>query len=168
MLAWILIYCPKSILDVSVEKLLEEIRLNDYESLVGDYHVKKDLIAPAMEMLAIESRDAELWFWYKEDRSQRPVIVQRWTEPDTVKEEVNTARQIVRDQGIKHEADILARLAKTTDIVGIEMGPEQLQDMGVVFAYEIARWFGENRHGLILGDDGSWSLVNDGAFSHVD
>ena len=52
-------------------------------------------------------------------------------------------------------------------VIGIELGFSQLEDMGVVFAYEVARWFGEHRGGLIKGDEDNWSLIDCGAYVHI-
>jgi hypothetical protein len=167
MLAWITIYCPVQIDDIAPDRLAEEILLNDFEALASDYKIKQSLVAPSLELLQAEAKESDLWFWYKEDRSLRPVIVQRWTDSEQVDAEVRAAREVVERQSSESMPQISAMLEKTVAVVGIEIGLEQRQDMGIVFAYEIARWFGEHREGLILGDDGGWSVVQDGAFVHL-
>ena len=49
-------------------------------------------------------------------------------------------------------------------IVAVEPGFSQLEDMGIAFAYEIARWFAQSHNGLIRGDDDNWLRTVDGAF----
>lgn len=55
-------------------------------------------------------------------------------------------------------------MKKVCAVIGIEMGFSQLEDMGVVFAYEVARWYGEHRGGLIKGVDENWLSIDDGGF----
>ena len=40
----------------------------------------------------------------------------------------------------------------------------RLTDMGVVLAYELARWLAQKGDGVIVDDDNRWQFVEDGAF----
>ena len=89
-----------------------------------------------------------------------------WTNPDRVAEE---GQEVVEQFSADNDrsARIKTHLQNAKAVVGIEMGFSQLEDMGIVFAYEIARWFGRNRGGMIKDDDDHWSVIDDhGGFSH--
>jgi len=57
------------------------------------------------------------------------------------------------------------RLIGVKEIVGIELAPSMLSDMGVVFAYELARYLAQKADGVIVDDDGTWQEIARGGFS---
>lgn len=57
-----------------------------------------------------------------------------------------------------------ARLAKTKEIVALELGFPMLEDMGVVIAFELARYLAQKGDGLIVDDEDQWQETQDGAF----
>ena len=58
-------------------------------------------------------------------------------------------------------------LRRSVAVVGIEMGYSQLEDMGVVFAYELARYLAQKSEGIICNDEDMWLRVIDGAFDPI-
>ena len=56
------------------------------------------------------------------------------------------------------------RLEETKEIFLLELGFPMLEDMGIVFAYEIARWLAQKGDGLIVDDERYWQIIEDGAF----
>jgi hypothetical protein len=51
-------------------------------------------------------------------------------------------------------------LSQTCLILSIELSPEQLKDMGLLLAYEVARWAAEQGQGLVRALDGKWYRLN--------
>ena len=63
----------------------------------------------------------------------------------------------------KNSADSLGvkcRLAKTQEILAISLRPTQLADLGLLLAYEVARWAAAEGQGLVYGLDGVWYRLN--------
>jgi hypothetical protein len=55
-------------------------------------------------------------------------------------------------------------LRATKEIVAVELGFSQLEDMGIVLAYEIARWLAQKGDGLVVDDDDCWMMVEGGGW----
>lgn len=54
---------------------------------------------------------------------------------------------------------IAGRLQRTEEVIGIEFGYSQLEDMGVVLAYEVARYLGARGDALIKNDLGKRLII---------
>ncbi|UJB69171.1 hypothetical protein HRE53_22720 [Acaryochloris sp. 'Moss Beach'] len=83
-----------------------------------------------------------------------------WTNTERVSEEISEATATLGNS----KPNLKEHIEQTKAVIGIELGASQLSDMGIVFAYEVVRWFGMHKGGLILGGDGDWSQVEKGAF----
>ena len=55
---------------------------------------------------------------------------------------------------------VIEHLSKVTCLLRIELSASQLQDMGLLLAYEVARWTAAKGEGLVLGFDGNWYRLN--------
>ena len=134
----------------------------DYWTLAEDYGIDDTAVVDAaLNLLRVqpngEGLDCELRYQAEDDA--RPVVVHVWDEPGRVAEELEEAKD-----GRDPPAGIMERLGKTKVIVGIELGFSQLEDMGVVLAYEVARWLAQRGDGLIVDDDNAWQSVRDGGW----
>ncbi len=166
---WITIYCRKSVANVSAAQLLAGIRDRDPEASAGvdyltlaeDYEVAEELVKPALDALRVEAQSAEPLDFevaYREP-GLRPIVVHHWAEPERVKEELEEAKDV---RSVPRS--LAKRLAETKEIVALELGFPMLEDMGVVFAYEIARYLAQKGDGLIVDDDDRWQRIKGGAF----
>jgi hypothetical protein len=52
-------------------------------------------------------------------------------------------------------------------VIGLELGFSMLEDMGVVLAYELARYLAQKGDGVIVDDDDRWQVIERGAFSPI-
>lgn len=165
--AWVSVYCSQALGDMpSADALGGDIRNNDFWTLAEDYEVDEALVDSALANFRIETDASGFNLHYGND-GDRPVTVHYWIKPDRVAEE---AQEVVEQLDSNNAAAdrIKKHLQAAQAVVGIEMGFSQFQDMGIVFAYEVARWFGRNRGGLIKDDDDNWSFIdNDGGFGHL-
>lgn len=165
--AWISVYCSKALGDMPpADTLAAEIRNNDFWTLAEDYEIDEDLVDPALANFCIEPDGSGFNLHYRPE-GERPIAVHYWTKPERVEEEI---QEVHEQLGGNNAAvgKIKQHLQAVQAVVGIEMGFSQLEDMGIVFAYEIARWFGRNRGGMIKDDDDNWSFINsDGGVSHL-
>ena len=114
------------------------------------------LVAPAIANLRAT---ADLEIHYGTDR---PVVLDLWATPDRVREETAEAREV---RVPPPEAE--PWLSRCQSIVGIELGFSMLEDMGIVLAYEAARFLAQKYDGVIVDDDDTWQAVEDGQFVPV-
>jgi hypothetical protein len=138
----------------------------DYRSLAEFYGVDGKLVDPALrnlEVVAAEEPNAggstRCLVRYSPGDS-RPVLIHQWTERDRVAEEVDEASNRLSDR----EGIVARHLRETKEVIGIELGASQLKDMGVVLAYEVARYLGARCDGLVKNDLGEWLEIKKGGF----
>ena len=165
--AWVTIYCSNPIGDMPDDATFgKEIRNNDFWTLAEDYGIDESLVDSALANFRLENDGSGFNLHYGQ-HGDRPLTVHYWTNPNRVAEE---GQEVVEQLGADDDrsAKIKTHLQDAKAVVGIEMGFSQLEDMGIVLAYEIARWFGRNRGGMIKDDDDNWSVIDDhGGFSHL-
>ena len=156
--AWISIYCTESTDDVRADQMLTGIRVSDYWTLAEHYGIDEDLVDPALALLKIDSDD-DGWELCYRPAGERQLAIHRWASRDRTTEEVDEVLESFEDDSNELANRILGHLSKVQTVIGIEMGFSQLEDMGIVFAFEIARWFGLHKGGLIRDDEGNWSMI---------
>ena len=164
---WISVYCSKALGDMPpADTLAAEIRKNDFFTLAEDYEIDEDLVDPALANFRIEPDDSGFNLHYR-STGERPIAVHYWTKPERVKEEIQEVHELLGGDSAA-VGKVKQHLQTIQAVVGIEMGFSQLEDMGIVFAYEIARWFGRNRRGMIKDDNDNWLFTSsDGGFIHL-
>jgi len=159
--AWISVYCTQAVGEIKPGQLLEDIRDNDFWTLAEQYDVDEDLVDPALAQLRLVPDKSGFELHYRAE-GERPLVIHYWAAPERVEEEIDEVLESL--DGAAGAPRIADHMQKVQAVIGIEMGASQLTDMGVVLAYEIARWFGSHRGGLIKGDDDNWSLIEDGGY----
>jgi len=172
MAAWISVYCETPVGGLTPQGLLEAISVADYWTLAEWYEVPEEQVQPALAALHVEQAGEGGFDVYElryRDPDQRPVFIRRWAAPARVQEEIREALERLDEPGGAAAEDLRDRLGRVCEVVGIELGWSQVEgDMGVVFAYEIARCLAQLGRGTILGLDDGWSTVDDaGAFVHL-
>jgi len=160
---WITVYCSRDCSALQSTDLASGIRAGDPDALAGvdyftlaeDYDVPETVVAPALEHLRVTG-DFEIH--YESDPDARPVVVHVWTQPGRVREEVEEAREV-------RSAPTSAApfLDGCRAVVGIELGVSMAQTMGVVLAYEVARYIAQKYDGVIVDDEDRWEVVREGA-----
>lgn len=90
---------------------------------------------------------------------ERPILVHRWQVDSDVGDGI--LQDLMKNDP---PAIVAAQLSTISSILVIELHPSQLQDMGLLLGYEVARWAGANGQGLVLGLDGTWYRLN---FNHA-
>ncbi|NJK53217.1 MAG: hypothetical protein HC936_11170 [Leptolyngbyaceae cyanobacterium SU_3_3] len=136
---------------------------NDYWMLAEHYGIDDALVNPALDLLHIEADDDGYELHYRPE-GERQLIIHCWTMPERVKEEIEEVLELFEGDSSEIEIRIREHMRNVRSVIGIEMGFSQLKDMGVVFAYEVARWFGQKYGGLIKDDDDNWSMIEGGVY----
>lgn len=170
---WLTVYCRREVGGLEPSDLLAGIRDQDREAPAGvdywtlaeDYGIEDTAVVDAaLNELRVEAtgKGIDCEVRYRAEDDARPVVLHVWDEPGRVAEELEEAME-----GRDPPEGIVARLKETKAIVGIELGFSQLDDMGVVVAYEIARWLAQRGDGVVVDDDQSWQGVRDGGWVSV-
>lgn len=163
--AWVSVYCTQPIDDVTPHELRTGIRENDYWTLAEQYDVDDDLVDAALALLRIEADNHGFQLQYR-PKGERQIAIHCWTAPERVKEEIEEVLELFDGDSSETATLIQEHMKNVQSVIGIELDFSQLEDMGVVFAYEVARWFGQHRGGLIKGDDDNWSMIEGGGYVH--
>ena len=172
--AWISVYCQQKLGEVEPKQLRNDILQNDYFTLAEQYDIDEALVALALTALRIvpDNGGYEVHYAAESDSNEqqlrsRPVVIHIWESPDRVQEEIEEVLECLNGASGYPTALIEQHLSEVQAVAGIDIGASQFQNMGIVFAYEIARWFGKNRTGLINDVDENWSLIENGGFVHL-
>jgi hypothetical protein len=170
---WITVYCRSSADDVTARRLLDGIQGRDpsapagvdYQTLAEDYHVHS--VSPTDAVAALDVSDlrgGEDVYEVRYGIDARPLVVRRWRDPSRVVEEV----QEVVDRPGRHPPLAIERVRSSREVIGIELGSSQLRDMGIVIAYELARYLAQKCDGVILTDEERWLRVEKGEFTALE
>lgn len=160
MTTWITLYCKKIISEDISQQLLDFFKIQDLWTIAEDYNVDTDQVDAAMDQLVIESKDYGYQLNYR-DASKRQLTVRIWSKPPVVQEHVDEVKVPKRNGEV-----IETHLSQTECVLGIELGGDQIADMAVVLAFEVARWVGQHYAGIIHVDGGDWSYVDDYTFGY--
>ena len=166
--AWLTVYCRKPLHAMDAERLSLGITHRDpeapagvdYPTLAEGYDIDEDDAAAALSALTVREDRGGLEVFYG---PTRPLVLHRWTARERVVEEIAECREVRAPP-----ASVGDRLDATAEVVGIEMGFSQLEDMGIVLAFEIARWLAQRGDGLIVDDEDHWYLADAGALQAVE
>jgi hypothetical protein len=155
---WITIYNPIPISSFNEESFFKAITQSDYHTLCEQYGLSEDLVKPSMPLLSITHSPAkgDLFFFLKYDRgSVKSLPVYRWSS------ESEKGRALLAEALNRAASDRLSEaLVKTQEILGIEVEESQLEDLGLLLAYEMARWAMHQGGGVMFGLDGAWYRLN--------
>jgi hypothetical protein len=171
--AWVTVYCAQRVAHLSPDDILAGLRGRDeaalagvdYWSLAEDYEIDPDLVDSALAQLrVVRVGSAPLDYEVHHATEGRPLVLHGWTDAERVREEIEEA---LEDEDAT-PAIIRAQVSRAVEIVGIELGFSNFEDMGVVLAYELARYLAQKADGVIRSDEDRWLRVIDGAFELAD
>lgn len=164
---WLTVYCQKSVAELQPQQLDDGLRDRDPAAPAGvDYYMlaeERDLDDDAaddalerLEVVRVSPGPLDVEIRYREGDA-RPIVVHLWHEPERVAEELEEAVET-------REAPeaVMTQLRGCREIVGIELGFGQLEDMGIVIAFELARYLAQKGDGVIVDDEDQWYTVDDG------
>lgn len=158
MLYRILIFNQNPLGQLSGESLLAAITTANFHTLCAQYGLDPGLIQPALDHLSLEiaGGSAVPYFLVRyQTLHQPPLVVTRWdtTSTDGQQQLVAFAERLI-------SADVREHLMSTRELVTVELVEAQFADMGLLFAYEIARWAAGQGSGIVYGLDGTWYCLN--------
>jgi hypothetical protein len=136
--------------------VLAAVTESNYQTLCRQYGLDPALIAPARENLRLvgPSRESDVFFaLVYGPAGQRPVIA-HLIDPD--KSLWVDLAPLLADapEGLEPVS------REAVELVRIDLGRAQLADMGLLLAYELARWAAACGDGVVRGLDGRWYRLN--------
>jgi len=141
------------------EKLRSHLLDVSFITLCDQYQLDPALIEPARSSLeVVVSNEHTLPYFYVKYGSNwvQPLIVYAW--------DVESGRgKGILDGALKGETtnEVINALLDVKSIIEIELATLHLKDMGLLLAYEIARWAANKGGGVIFGLDNTWYRLND-------
>jgi hypothetical protein len=165
MSAWVMIYCKRSLADVTPQQVLAGIDDADWWTLPEIYGIEDEAVVDAalkhLRIKAFPDDEPGKHLWELHYRPNRPrgvrqVQIERYSDPSLVAEEVQEERRAL-SRARKPDAKLIREhLAKVRETVGIELGWDQLDTMAAVLAYEVATWLARVGSGLINDHNDHW------------
>jgi hypothetical protein len=165
---WLTVYCKKPVSGLQPEQLDDGLWGRDFAAPAGgDYHLLAeardiedadvDDALEQLEVVRVSDKPLDVQIRYKQEADARPIVVHLWQEPERVAEEIEEALD-----NREPPERVKSELSACREIVGIELGFGQLQDMGFVLAFELARYLAQKGDGVIVDDENAWYAVEDG------
>jgi hypothetical protein len=166
---WLTVYCRSSVASLDAQQLADGLRDRDpeapagvdYAALAEEYEIDEDDMNDALARLsvvAVSQKPLDVEIHYGPDA--RPIVVHLWNEPARVAEELEETHD-----GREPPDGALPYLSACREVVGIELGYSQLDDMGLVLACELARYLAQKGDGIFVDDNNEWYAVEDGEFT---
>lgn len=155
---WILIFNQHILDQINPQTLLKDLKAVHFSTLCHQYGLDPALIEPAVAHLGVEMAETGLvpyFFVRYRPRQQPPLVVHRWD-----------AGEFWRHQGLGAEVltglppAVREQLAHTQTVYAVALEKDQLSDLGLLLAYELARWLAHRGMGIVYGLDGDWYRLN--------
>ena len=152
----ILVFNQRPLGRFSPAELLEDLRAVHYSTLCRQYGLNPALISTAMEYLAVDgSEDVDLPYFIVryQPENQPPIVVSKVGLPEVWQ------GLSVKEQAIL-PGPVRSHLERVQEAYSLALKEAQLFDLGLLLAYEIARWLAQSGEGLVFGLDGTWYRLN--------
>lgn len=136
---------------VHPQEILAAITESNYRTLCRQYGLDPDLIDEAranLRVLAAPEAAAPFLTLAYRPGGVRPVVV-HFQDRGEISGRLPSAPESVRKT-----------LSAAVQIVSVELDADQLQDLGLLLGYELARWAAVRGKGVMLGLDGRWYRLN--------
>jgi hypothetical protein len=165
MAAWFTVYCSRSVAHVTATEILTEIDRWDFYTTAEGFGIDDDeAVKRALDSLKFETVDGlgavrfRLTFG---PPGRRPILIHAHSDPEVIAEEMDEADELL-DQACGEGVDqIRAHLAHVVEVVMVELGWSQLENMGVVFAGMVSEHLAIAGAGLIRDPYDVWWAMKD-------
>lgn len=154
----ILVFNRDNLGEITEEYLLNSITESNFETLCRQYGLEPSLVEPTLRSLKVVGthNDVSPFFLVKYDEGHtRTVVVQQWDASN------GGGKQLLEEviEGISLRP-LRSQLLDVRWLVEVALAPVQLKNMGLLLAYEIARWAADRGNGIVYGLDGAWYRLN--------
>jgi len=152
-----IIVCNQRLIEPPGEAdFLAAITRSNFHTLCAQYGLDPAMIHPALAHLTVKffKRGLSPYFLlYYQPEDKPPLVVHCISEGN--KEKIMQERLPGLDKMLLRE-----ELGQTRQIFSIHLSEDQVRDMGLLLAYEVARWAAELGDGVMRGLDGVWYRLN--------
>jgi len=167
------IYCRQTAVAITPDQIMRALGQADLmiEAEARGIADEEALVDAALPYLRIENTGHlpfEEWRLHYGPPGERDIPIERVAGAREVRTRIDTMIYEHLDDGRVSEAHlILPRLYETIEEVCITLGGAQTGDLGIVLAYELARYIAGVTEGLISDDYKEWWRVDDGVFVEI-
>lgn len=154
---WILVFSQKALGNRDANGLVNAIKGANFSTLCNQYGLDPALIPSTLARLEVQIGAGPYTPFFVLSypaKDRRPIVIYIWEA-----EEKEGARLLQKALYTSSDT-VKVRLRGTHTILAIELSRSQLNDLGLLLAYEVARWVLEGGGGIIQGLDGVWYYLN--------
>ncbi len=152
----ITIFNLKPIKQFNPDEIRAAVTESNFHTLCDQYGLDPALIEPAMTHLDIQiPEEASVPFFILRFAPEPavPIIVNYWRDDERVASYTHTYSSIASEA-------IRRRLALSTEVFAVDFPHPQNTNLGILFAYELARWLAFRGEGVVYALDGIWYRLN--------
>ncbi len=151
--AWITVYTPTAPDQTVQNKVWQYLSACDWWTIAEDFDIfEQDVIDAASNQLAIAPNPKGFEIRYQSPE-KRQLLAHIWTTPERVEEEL---------EEVAAPRHLQPQLRQTKAVIAIELGWSQLDDMGIVIAFQAARALAEICNGIIKDENDEWMHIKNG------
>jgi hypothetical protein len=170
--AHILVYCQQSAANVTAQALLAGLHDADLMTLAEGYGITDEeaVVKAAESYLRVEPGDAKTFTFFQlhyQAPERRQIQIERIASPAQIKEWVSDELEDLQDVQEKEESKIRRHLAQVKEIIYIELGWAQLENLGIVLSCEVAKHIAQVANGYIKDENGVWWQVESGICKRI-
>jgi hypothetical protein len=159
--AWFTVYCSRSVADVTAAEILSGIHGRDYHTAAEAYGIDDDeAVDRAFASLKLDALAEPVRFrltYGPPDR--RPIVIHLCADSEVVAEEREEAEELLDQARGEGKDRIRSHLARVVEVVAVELGWSQLEDMGVVLAGMVSEYLAIVGGGLIRDPEDVWWAI---------
>lgn len=152
-----IVVCNQRLIEPPEEAdFLAAITRSNFHTLCAQYGLDPALIGPSKEYLGVRFFAQGLSPFFLLDyqpEGEAPLVVHCLSDD---KREKFLQEKLLEEETLLCKQD----LAHTRQIFSIQLSEDQARDMGLLLAYEVARWAAELGNGVMRGLDGDWYRLN--------
>ncbi len=165
MAAWFTIYCSRSVERVTAVDILAAMDNWDFHTSAEGYGIGDDeVVDRALASLKLERDagpgDVRFRLTYGPPK-RRPILIHAHTDPEVLAEERDEAEELLEEASGESIERVRAHLSRMVEVVSVELGWSQLEDMGVVLAGMLSEYLAVIGDGLIRDPRDVWWVVED-------
>ena len=161
MASWVTVYCTRSVASVTAGDLVSLLNDLDLYTIAEGFGIEdeEEVVDHALAHLRIEpvskSEGVKFAIRYKPGKV-RPIHLHLWNEPTRVQTEREEALELLKQVKGRPAAGMRRRVAQCVEIVALELGLTQLEDVGLVLAVQIAEFLAGEGAGLLRDQNDDW------------
>lgn len=154
----ILIFNQRPLGQFNPAALLGDLKAVHFSTLCRQYGLDPDLINPAMGHLSVdwsENEHVPFFILRYQPKNHAPIVISNF-----VLAEVRRRHSIFDGSQDTLPTSVRDHLESTQEAYSVALVDSQIHDLGLLLAYEIARWVAHRGAGLVFGLNGTWYRLN--------